>query len=87
MTTDVELDRMYEAALADDWEDQNQPHPGRGDAIGNLKSATAFLSEAIDVLKEAQEHMDGSSQYDRIGSLADEVGFLLKDIEKQIERM
>ena len=87
MTTDVELDRMYEAALADDWEEQTRPHPGREDAIVNLKSATAFLSEAIDVLKEAQERMDGSSQYDRIGSLADEVGFLLTDIEKQIERM
>ena len=87
MTTDTELDRMYEAALADDWEEQNQPHPGTVVAIVGLKSATAFLSEAIDVLKEAQEHMDGSSHYDRIGSLADEVGFLLKDIEKQIERM
>lgn len=87
MTTDVELDRMYEAALADDWEDRNQPHPGREDAIGNLKSATAFLMEAVAVLKEAQGNMDGSPQCDRIGSLADEVGFLLKDIEKQIERM
>lgn len=86
MTTDTELDRMYEAALADDWEDRNQHHPGREDAIGNLKSATAFLMEAVDVLKEAQEAAD-MTQTDRIGSLADEVGFLLKDIEKQIERM
>lgn len=55
MTTDVELDRMYEAAIADEWEEQNREDPKRealrivaDKAVGLLEEAWKTLGGAVD---------------------------------------
>ena len=54
MTTDAELDRMYEAAIADEWEELNKPpvrkYPEWNDAINKIESARELLSEAAELL-------------------------------------
>lgn len=86
--TDAELDRMYECACAEDWEEQNSTNiPGWEDAIAKLAQAETALQEACDFLAEAAGSVDGSIEVDRINSLLDEVGFLRQDIQKQEERM
>lgn len=91
MTTDTELDMMYEAAVADEWEEQNKPaakvFPMWDTAIGNVKTAQARLTEAVELLKDAAEMIPDSREDDRILSIADEVEFLLQDLQKQEERM
>ena len=88
MTTDAELDRMYEIACAQDWEEQNTVNvPGWSDAIKGVESAEELLKEAAELLKEAAELLKESTESDRINSLSDEVEFLRKDAERQTERM
>ena len=91
MTTDTELDMMYEAAVADDWEEQNKPaamvYPEWVLAIKKVQTAQAMLSEAVELLKDAAEMIPDSREDDRILSIADEVEFLLQDLQKQEERM
>ena len=91
MTTDTELDQMYEAAVADDWEEQNKPESERfpewNAAKMQIKKAGLFLREAVNLLLQGQSMVHGSSEDCRIGSIADEVSFLAGDIEKQLGRM
>ena len=91
MTTDAELDRMYEAAVADDWEEKTRTsremYPEWDEAVKRLKTAQALLSEAVDVLTGAAEMVADSTDDDRILSISDEIRFLGKDLEKQAERM
>lgn len=86
MKTDAELDRMIEAAIADEWEDINRP-PEWEETRKKLQTAINLLNEAKDVLEEAKTECDGTPEMYRIGSLADEVGFLAGDVEKQLKRM
>ena len=86
MTTDTELDRMMEAALADDWEEFTRP-PEWEETRKKLQTAINLLNEAKETLLEAKGECDGTPEEFRIGSLADEVGFLSGDIEKQLKRM
>ena len=89
--TDTELDRMYEAALADDWEEQNRPEsekfPNWEKAVSGLQIAKATLAAAAAILYEAQEMIEGSTQEDRIGSLAASVDEMAAEVAQQIERM
>ena len=88
MTTDKDLDRMYEAALAQDWEELNAGnYPEWDEAAQKIKTADALLAEAKDLLEAAAGLVEGSAEEDLISSLADEIGFLGKDLEKQTERM
>ena len=84
--TDTELDLMFEAALADEWEEQTKT-PDFSETIKKLQTAMNLLTEAVDVLTEAQEEVGWSPEQFRIGSLASEVRFLADDVKKQIERM
>ena len=81
----------YELDCARAWEDQNKTgreiYPEWDNAVEKLRLAKEALKEAADVLKEAAEMVSDSADDDRITSLADEVGYLAKDIEKQTERM
>ena len=55
MTTDVELDRMYEAAISDEWEEQNREDPKRealriaaDKTVGLIEEAWKTLGGAVD---------------------------------------
>jgi len=91
MTTDAELDRMYEAAIADEWEEINKTperkYPEWNDAIKKIESARELLSEAAEILKAGAELVEGSFEDDRILSLQSEAYYLAADVTKQVERM
>lgn len=86
-----ELDRIYEAAVADDWEEQNRQEkdnfPKWDVAVGGLKIAKATIAAAAAILYEARDRVEGSTQEDRIASLAEECDTLAEEVAKQIERM
>ena len=84
--TDAELDRMLDAAMQDDWEDQTRP-PELEETLKKLRTAVDLLNEAKDELLEAKGEAAGTPEEYRIGSLADEIEFLAKDVQKQIGRM
>ena len=55
MVTDADLDRIYEAAVTQDWEEQNKEDPKReivqiaaGKAVELLKQAFDTLGSAVD---------------------------------------
>ena len=50
MTTDTELDRMYEAAIADEWEDLNREDPQEEVVRIAAHKAYKLLSQAFDIL-------------------------------------
>lgn len=88
MTTDRELDRMYEAAVAQDWEEQNAGNtPEWESAIKAIRIAGNLLTEANAKLTEAAKLVKWSAERYRIESLADEISWMAKDIAKQMERM
>lgn len=86
-----ELDRIYEAAVADDWEEQNKQEkdsfPEWDKAIKNLYCAKATLSLAVGLLTKAAAHVEGSTQEDRIASLSNSLEDIATQIAIQIERM
>ena len=88
---DTTVDRMFEAAVAEEWEKQNRTDreicPEWEDAIKQVVKARELMQDVFDTLKEAAEMVGLSCEMDRINSLADEVDFLGKDMDKQAERM
>ena len=86
-----ELDRIYEAAIADDWEEQNKQEkdsfPEWDKAIKNLYCARATLSSAVELLTKAAAYVEGSTQEDRIASLSNSLEDIATEIAIQIERM
>ena len=84
--TETELELMLEAAMQDEWEDITRP-PEWEETRKKLQTAINLLNEAKDVLNEAKDECNGTPEEYRIGSLADEVGFLSGDVEKQLKRM
>lgn len=79
MTTDAELDRMYEAAVADDWEEQNRDCPERESVNEAINKAVELLTKAAEILCGAVD--EKSKLYDRIssyGSDLDDFVFALK---------
>ena len=91
MTTDTELDRMYEAAIADEWEEQNKPperkQPEWNEAIKKIETARSLLAEAAEMLVESSRLVEGSYEDYRILSLQSETEYLARDYAKQAERM
>lgn len=88
MTTDAELDRMYETAVAQDWEEQNAvDRTGWNDAISLIEKAIESLQEAKNFLLDAAESVAYCGETDRISSLADEVSYLCNDADTQKGRM
>ena len=88
---DTTLDRMYEAAVAEEWEKQNRTgrelSPEWDEAIKTVEKVADILSDAKDTMGTAAELVGLSCEVDRINSLADEIGFLMADVKKQAERM
>lgn len=87
----TDVDRIYEAAVADDWEEQNKQEkdnfPEWDKAIKNLYCAKTTLSAAVEFLTKAAAYVEGSTQEDRIGSLANSLEDITTEIAMQIERM
>lgn len=84
--TETELELMLEAAMQDEWEEMTRP-PEWTETRKKLQTAINLLNEAKDVLEEAKAECYGTPEFYRVGSLADEVGFLAGDVEKQLKRM
>ena len=86
-----ELALIYEAALADEWEELNRPNkdifPEWNSAVKKVESARELLKEAVEALKDAAKMIPDTGDDDRINSLADEIEFLAGDVEKQKGRM
>ena len=87
----TDVDRIYEAALADEWEEQNRPEsesfPDWGKAVAGLLIAKATIAAAASILYEARDRIEESTLEDRIASLADQCDTLAEEVAKQIERM
>ena len=68
----TDVDRIYEAALADEWEEQNRPEsesfPDWKEATEKLKQARALISDAVTLIFEASNMVEGSTFEDRIAS-------------------
>ena len=88
---DATVDRMIEAAAAEEWERQNRTGreicPEWDEATKKVEKARELMQDVVNVLKEAAEMVGLSCEMDRINSLSDEVEFLGKDMDKQAERM
>lgn len=86
-----DVDAMYEAYVARQWEELNaspeDDFPEWGNAIECIESALKLLSKAEDELYEAAGHVEGSPEYDRIVSLAMSVSDLYDHILDQNQRM
>ena len=82
------LDAIYEAAVADDWEEQNRKDfPEWGNAIKEIRKCVNWLKDAVKSLNEAADMVVDSTEDDRILSLSSEIEFLASDLTKQAERM
>ena len=87
----TDVDRIYEAALADEWEEQNRPErdsfPDWDKAVKKLQIAFTVVCAAVAQLEMAKDMIEGSTQEDRIGSLQDDMEALAVAIYGQRERM
>ena len=87
----ADVDRIYEAALADEWEEQNKAErdkfPQWDEAIKKLQIAKTTLAAAASMLYEARDMIEESTQEDRTASLAEDADNLAAEVAKQIERM
>jgi len=86
-----EVDALYEADVARQWEELNalpeDKYPEWNDAIKSIEKALTHLAKVQDLLYEASNHVTGSSEYDRIESLATSVSDLYDHIVNQRQRM
>ena len=87
----TDVDRIYEAALADEWEEQNRPErdsfPEWDKAVKKLQIAFTVVVAAVAQIEMAKGMVEGSTQEDRIGSLQDDMEALAIAIYEQRERM
>lgn len=82
-TTDADLDAMYEADLAQDWEEQNrEPEINRFGIFNQLGYAWDELSEVISNLAEAAGLAEGHPYADRIISFQNDVEEVQRDLQK-----
>lgn len=78
MTTDAELDRMYEAAVADEWEDRNREDPKR-------EAVVIAADKAIKLLEEAWQTLGGAVDED--SKYLDLVCSYCNDMEDMIDNL
>lgn len=87
----TDVDRIYESALADEWEEQNKSErdnfPDWDKAIRKLHVAKATIVAAVALVCSSADHVEGSTQEDRIRSIADDLDNLAEEVAQQIERM
>ena len=78
MVTDADLDRIYEAAVTQDWEEQNTEDPKREIVQISAGKAVELLKQAFDTLGSA---VDEDSKY------LDLVLSYCNDIEDMIDNL
>ena len=78
MTTDAELDRMYEIACSEDWEEQNQEDPKR-------EAVVIAADKAIKLLEEAWQTLGGAVDED--SKYLDLVCSYCNDLEDMIDNL
>ena len=87
----TDVDRIYEAALADDWEEQNKSErdnfPKWDEAIKKLQTAKAAVVAAVSMIFEASALVEESTQEDRIASIGMDIDENATALYRQIERM
>ena len=80
-----------ESVAAAQWEEQTKTGqelcPEWDNAIKEFEKALDWMNDVASKLDEVAEMVGLSCEADRIRSLEDEVRFLYKDMNKQIERM
>ena len=68
----ADVDRIYEAELADEWEEQNRPEsegfPQWKEAVEKLTLAKESIAAAVSLIFEASDMVEGSTFEDRIAS-------------------
>ena len=85
----TELDRIYEAAVADDWEEQNAPNKDAEKlkrAAAKLRVAESLLSFVTNFLESATEITKDTPAEDRIASLMDGVDGLKHTIRHHVNK-
>lgn len=85
------METTLEAVAAAQWEEQTKTGPELfpewDNAIKEFEKALDWMNDVSSKLDEVAEMVGLSCEADRIRSLEDEVRFLYKDMNKQIERM
>ena len=76
--TDAELDRIYETACAEDWEEQNREDPKR-------EALSEAAHKAIELLKEAWDTLGGAVDED--SRYFDSVVSYCNDLEDMIDNL
>jgi len=86
--SDQELDRMYEAAIADEWEEQNRDSVDGEtlrQAARSIRLAIEDFDTSCDLVNEASELLVDTPEGDRISSVLDDMEKIL-DSMKEMQR-
>ena len=78
---DAELDRIYETALADDWEEQNREDPKREALIIAANKAVELLGQAMDILGGAID--EDSREFDAVTSYCNDIEDMADSIKAE----
>lgn len=81
MTTDAELDRMYEIACAQDWEEQNREDPKREAVVIAAEKAIGFLKQALDTLGGAVD--EDSRNFDLVCSYCNDMEDMIDNLKAE----
>lgn len=68
---DAELDRIYETAIAEDWEEQNREDPKREALSIAAHKAVDLLKQAFDILGGAID--EDSPEFDAVTSYCNDI--------------
>jgi hypothetical protein len=87
MTTDRELDLMYETALAEDWEEQNRTiviagvHPALDAAYSKIKEGCELLSDAVSKAEGYPVEFRIESVLNDMEKLQEEINRIRKEVK------
>ena len=79
--SDAELDRIYETALAEDWEEQERVDPKREALEIAVKSTVDLLKEAFDTLGGAID--EDSPEFDSVTSYCNDIEDMIDNLLKE----
>lgn len=84
----TDVDRIYEAALADEWEEQNSnPHEEKlRNAAAKLRAAVVLLNAAVERMESAEECVKGIPAEDVVASYYADVDNLRSNIRRLYEK-
>lgn len=78
---DAELDRIYETAIAEDWEEQNREDPKREALIIAAGKAVELLRQAMDILGGAID--EDSREFDAVTSYCNDIEDMADSIKAE----